>query len=350
MAQTSGPIRISPSGDKIVGDNDGDTLVWSAATEEWVAQPGGGGGAVDSVFGRTGVVVAEEGDYGTDDITNQSDLEGETLTEVLDNFVVSSSQVINGSNVPGSNVTDALNAILNDLTPLLSGRRLLGVATRLTAGTQTIACPAGTRAVLVKQCAGGAGGGGAAQTAAPSQTNSGGGGGGAGAEQDFFYEAASDIASVDVNCGAAGSGGVPPGGAGNGGSTIVTINGEAFTSTGGNAGLIGAVTSAPLTSAGLGGEAGQFNFQTGTSFTLLRDSSGSPGDPGTGPNGALLTCYGGNGGSGSWGSGGRGGAASNGLAAAGNGSGGGGGSSAVGVNRNGSSGRPGGVQLFFFSA
>lgn len=36
----------------------------------WTVPPGGGGGAVSSVFGRTGVVVATAGDYGASAITN----------------------------------------------------------------------------------------------------------------------------------------------------------------------------------------------------------------------------------------------------------------------------------------
>jgi hypothetical protein len=350
MTQTSGPIRISPSGERIVGQNDGDVLVWDAAADEWVAEPGGGG-AVDSVFGRTGEVAAESGDYSATLVSNTSDVPGANVAEALDSLddtitALDSDDIANVSTVTGATVTEALDTI----AAVLAGRTLLGVAARLIVGTESIACPAGTRAVLVRQAAGGAGGGGATQTNTPSQTNSGGGGGGAGAEQDFLYIAsAGTIATVDVNCGAGGTPGTPPGGPGDGGNTTVTIDGEVFTSTGGKAGSTGAVTSTPLTTAGIGGESGQFNFQTGSNFVLLRDSSGSPGSPGTGPNGALVTCYGGNGGSGSWGSGGRGGFGTNGLAAAGNGSGGGGGSSAAGVNRSGSSGRPGGVSLLFFS-
>jgi parallel beta-helix repeat protein len=48
--------------------------------------PFGGGGDVTSVFGRTGAVVAEAGDYGTDKITNESLLIGISLTETLNNI------------------------------------------------------------------------------------------------------------------------------------------------------------------------------------------------------------------------------------------------------------------------
>jgi hypothetical protein len=40
-------------------------------------------GAVDSVFGRTGAVVAASGDYGSDEITNDSDVGGSTVSNAL---------------------------------------------------------------------------------------------------------------------------------------------------------------------------------------------------------------------------------------------------------------------------
>lgn len=407
----SGTINTSPSGLTIEGENEGDTLLWKADRRVWEAGPGGGGGGnVDSVFGRDGAVVAESGDYGSTQITNDSEAErweecanltevldllalsltttgivnltiipGATLTAALDAFFSdwvnqNSNQVANVSTVPGATVTEALDALqdsvgdissdgvandsgvpgatvtaaLDALAPLLSGRTLLGVASRLTAGAQTIACPAGTRGVLARQVGAGAGGGGALQTAAPSQTNSGGGGGGAGAEQEYFYTAASDIASIDVVCGTAGSG--QPTTGGNGTATTVTINGETFTSNPGEGGSQGVVTGAPVSAGARGGLPGQFNFQTGTNFTLLRSNGGQPGENGTGPNGTLLLWYGGMGGSSTWGGGGRGGFSGNGEAGTGNGSGGGGGSSSAGVARNGANGTPGGVMFYFFSA
>ena len=41
---------------------------------------------VDSVFGRTGVVVAQSGDYGTSQVTNQSTVTGATNTDALDDL------------------------------------------------------------------------------------------------------------------------------------------------------------------------------------------------------------------------------------------------------------------------
>lgn len=45
---------------------------------------GGGGGAVDSVFGRTGIVVAEDGDYNTDQVDNASTVAGTTASDALE--------------------------------------------------------------------------------------------------------------------------------------------------------------------------------------------------------------------------------------------------------------------------
>lgn len=50
----------------------------------WEQINGGGGGAVDSVFARTGAVVAASGDYGTDEITDDSVYAKPSLTDALD--------------------------------------------------------------------------------------------------------------------------------------------------------------------------------------------------------------------------------------------------------------------------
>lgn len=149
MAITAGPLRLSPSGEFIVGENDGDVLVWSAADQEWQAQPGGGGGAVDSVFGRTGVVVAVSGDYDTSLITNVSTVVGPTASDALDTlqttignlialiFALTSTNIANISSVPGATVTDALNTLLSNnavgaLHESFSGGTALAVTTAST--------------------------------------------------------------------------------------------------------------------------------------------------------------------------------------------------------------------------
>lgn len=338
---------------------------------------GGGGGDVSSVFERTGDVEAQTGDYNSLMILNASAVVGPTVADVDNNLQLridelDSNDIANASQVTGNNVSEALEGLATDIDQLntddidnvstapgatvtnaldalfasVSGR-LLGSASRRTAGSETITCPAGTRRILVSMVGAGAGGGGATQTNTPSQTNSAGGGGGAGAEQQFLYTSGSDIASVDVVCGAAGTGQLVTGG--DGADTTVTINGETFTSTGGDGGGTGSVTGAPAGFGGQGGLPGENNFQTGSNFVLLRSKGGQPGMPGTGPNGALVLWYGGLGGDSTFGGGGRSTIGSTGTAATGNGAGGAGGSSSAGNNRAGTNGSPGGVFLLFFS-
>lgn len=338
----------------------------------------GGGGDVSSVFARTGDVVAEPGDYATSQITNDSNVAGATASEALDLLRdvlsatvtrldnLSTNDVANASSLSGAPLTAALDgldstevanlssvagatvtAALDALVVALAGR-LLGAAQRRVAGAQVIACPGGTRRVLVRMGGAGAGGGGGAFNASP-LTKSGGGGGGAGAEQVFLYSSLTDIASVSVSCGTAGTGQLVTGG--NGTATTVTINGEVFTSNPGEGGVVGTVAGAPLGAGGAGGRAGRFNFQTGSNFVLLVDNGGAPGGQGTGPNGALVNWFGGNGASSTFGGGGRGGGTSlgdNGEAGTGNCSGGGGGSSNSAA-ASGANGTPGAVALTFFS-
>ena len=96
----------------------------------------GGGGAVDSVFGRTGVVVAVSGDYNSTLITNASGVTGATVTDALNTLdgqsgvsawgpvglertgVVNpaasdydASQIDNDSAVAGATVADALDTL-----------------------------------------------------------------------------------------------------------------------------------------------------------------------------------------------------------------------------------------------
>jgi hypothetical protein len=113
-------LRSAPSGALFVGENDGDTVIWDAAARKWKVGPGGGGGAVDSVFGRTGVVVAETGDYDSDQLDNVSGVSGSSVSDALDSLgadigALDSDQVGNASNVTGTSVSDALDALLTAL-------------------------------------------------------------------------------------------------------------------------------------------------------------------------------------------------------------------------------------------
>jgi hypothetical protein len=79
-------LRSAPSGALFEGVNNGDTLLWDAAHRKWTVGPGGGGGAVDSVFGRTGDVLAETGDYDSDQVTNVSTVTGSSVSDALENL------------------------------------------------------------------------------------------------------------------------------------------------------------------------------------------------------------------------------------------------------------------------
>ena len=84
----SGTDPVPPEIDGIEADMagivDGQVPLFNAAQNKFLpGSGGGGGGAVDSVFGRTGVVVAEADDYGTNEITDDSDLAKLTATAAL---------------------------------------------------------------------------------------------------------------------------------------------------------------------------------------------------------------------------------------------------------------------------
>ncbi len=128
-------ISESPSGVGIVAQEDY-TLI-SNGDGTWRTGPGGGGGgAVDSVFGRTGTVDATTGDYTSDQVTNNSGVDGDSVSAALNNLSIAvnakvasvfgrtgivvattgdytANQVINDSSVAGITVKDALNNLGN---------------------------------------------------------------------------------------------------------------------------------------------------------------------------------------------------------------------------------------------
>jgi hypothetical protein len=80
-------LRSGNSGPAFVGQNDGDTVLWSVAQQRWYVGAGGGGGAVSSVFGRTGAVTAQAGDYDSDEVNNASAMvPGGSVTDALDDL------------------------------------------------------------------------------------------------------------------------------------------------------------------------------------------------------------------------------------------------------------------------
>ncbi|MGB0963972.1 MAG: hypothetical protein ACPGVY_14900 [Mycobacterium sp.] len=100
------------------------------------------GGAVDSVHGRTGTVVATAGDYSASEITNDSSVTGANVDDALDaldaaaNVVesvhsrtgavvaaagdYSASEVTNDSGVSGVNVDDALDQLDTDIGAIVT--------------------------------------------------------------------------------------------------------------------------------------------------------------------------------------------------------------------------------------
>ncbi|MCB1494164.1 MAG: DUF2793 domain-containing protein [Bauldia sp.] len=100
----------------ILYDNTGSGLTAAtvqAAIDEVAAA--GGGGAVDSVFGRTGAVVAAASDYDASQVDNDSGVSGSTVADALDALAAAipadSDDIVNASGVSGTNVSDALDAI-----------------------------------------------------------------------------------------------------------------------------------------------------------------------------------------------------------------------------------------------
>lgn len=74
------------------------------------------GGDVDSVFGRTGVVVAVAGDYDSDEVDNASGVAGATVSDALDQLDtdiggLGSDDIANDSTVTGTTVSDALDTL-----------------------------------------------------------------------------------------------------------------------------------------------------------------------------------------------------------------------------------------------
>lgn len=103
---------------------------------------GAGGGAVLSVFGRIGAVVALAGDYAASLVTNDSGVAGASVADALDNLAAAipppaavtsvfgrigavvalsgdynSDQINNASGVPGASVSDALDVLAAAIPP-----------------------------------------------------------------------------------------------------------------------------------------------------------------------------------------------------------------------------------------
>jgi hypothetical protein len=104
---------------------DGEVLTFNSTTSTWTNEPGGGAGAVTSVFGRTGAVVAVSGDYSTSLVTNASGVAGTTDTDALNTLNSVKADKVSGAtngNIAGLNASGNLTdsgIAASDLTNLI---------------------------------------------------------------------------------------------------------------------------------------------------------------------------------------------------------------------------------------
>ncbi len=127
-------IRSAASGPALVGTVQDQVPLWDVTQQKWYVGTAPGGGAVDSVFGRIGVVVAVTSDYDSDQVDNVSGVTGASVSDALDYLLANagavasvygrvgavvavagdydSDQVDNLSSVTGAFVSDALDALL----------------------------------------------------------------------------------------------------------------------------------------------------------------------------------------------------------------------------------------------
>jgi hypothetical protein len=132
-------LRTATSGALIQAPNNQDTLLWNSTTKSWDFGAGGGGGAVDSVFGRLGVVVAATGDYDSDQVDNVSGVSGSSVSDALDELQDSIDYLQESSTrlATGANLTNA------DQT-LATSQRYVMVAGTTTAPRAKTLTPSGT--------------------------------------------------------------------------------------------------------------------------------------------------------------------------------------------------------------
>ncbi len=77
-------LRSSSSGAPFVGENEGDTVLWSVVHQAWYTGPAPGAGGVTSWNGRAGVVVPATDDYDSDQVANVSSVAGSSVSDALD--------------------------------------------------------------------------------------------------------------------------------------------------------------------------------------------------------------------------------------------------------------------------
>lgn len=158
-------LRSANSGAPFIGANQNDTVLWDATERAWFVGPGGGAGAVASVFGRVGAVVAATGDYDGDQVDNVSTVPGASLSDALDYLLANagavasvfgrlgavvaatgdydSDQVDNVSGVTGASVSDSLEYLQESSTKFATGANLTDADQTLVTSERYV-MPAGT--------------------------------------------------------------------------------------------------------------------------------------------------------------------------------------------------------------
>lgn len=108
-------LRSANSGAPFVGENDGDTVLWDAAHRLWRTGPIAGG--VTSVFGRTGAVTAQSGDYDSDQVDNLSAVPGSSVSDALDYLSTHSGAVSSVFGRTGAVTAQSGDYNTNQVTP-----------------------------------------------------------------------------------------------------------------------------------------------------------------------------------------------------------------------------------------
>ena len=107
-------FRVAQAGALLLGTVNGQALLWDAVRREWKAGTVATG--VLSFNGRVGAVVPLTNDYDSDQVANLSNVPGAEVSDALDLLymalsTLNSSQVANVSGVAGAKVTNALDTL-----------------------------------------------------------------------------------------------------------------------------------------------------------------------------------------------------------------------------------------------
>lgn len=110
--------RVSVAGSTVIDGNSdwqvGDSLIFNATTGKW--EKIDGSAPVNSVFGRTGIIQQENGDYNSSQITNSSLVEGDNVSEALNELHINKAETLHTHEISDVNGLQVeLNKKLNNL-------------------------------------------------------------------------------------------------------------------------------------------------------------------------------------------------------------------------------------------